>query len=86
MIWNQDIECASREQMREIQSRRLANMVKRVYDSVPFYRKKLKDKGIEPGDIKSIDQLKDLPFTLKTDLRDNYPFGLFTVPQSEIVS
>lgn len=85
MIWNQDIECASREQMREIQSRRLANMVKRVYDTVPFYRKKLKDKGIEPGDIKSIDQLKDLPFTLKTDLRDNYPFGLFTVPQSEIV-
>jgi phenylacetate-CoA ligase len=84
MIWNQ-VECADREQMREIQSKRLSDMIKRVYNTVPFYQKKLKDLGIEPGDIKSIDQLKDLPFTLKTDLRDNYPFGLFTVPQSEIV-
>lgn len=85
MIWNKEIECASREQMREIQSKRLVEMVKRVYDTVPFYHNKLKEKGIEPGDIKGIEQLKDLPFTLKTDLRDNYPFGLFTVPQSEIV-
>lgn len=85
MIWNQEIECASREQMREIQSRRLSEMIARVYKTVPFYRNKLKEKGIEPGDITSIDQLKDLPFTLKSDLRDNYPFGLFTVPQSEIV-
>jgi len=85
MIWNQEIECADREQMHEIQSIRLTQMVKRVYDTVPFYHNKLKEIGIEPGDIKSIDQLKNLPFTLKTDLRDNYPFGLFTVAQSEIV-
>jgi phenylacetate-CoA ligase len=85
MIWNKDIECASREQMREIQSQRLTTLVAKVYDSVPFYRSKLKEKGIEPGDIKSIDQLKHLPFTLKADLRDNYPFGLLAVPQAEIV-
>lgn len=71
--------------MREIQSQRLVKMLGRVYENVPFYRAKLKEKGIEPGDIKGIDQLKDLPFTLKTDLRDNYPFGLFATPQSEVV-
>lgn len=85
MIWNPEIECASREQMTEIQNKKLVKTVKRVYDNVPFYRNKLQEKGIEPGDIKSIEQLKDLPFTKKTDLRDNYPFGLFTVPQSDIV-
>ncbi|MDO8989676.1 MAG: phenylacetate--CoA ligase [Sideroxyarcus sp.] len=71
--------------MREIQSQRLVKMLGRVYENVPFYRAKLKEKGIEPGDIKGIDQLKDLPFTLKNDLRDNYPFGLFATPQSEVV-
>jgi len=71
--------------MREIQSQRLVKLVANVYNTVPFYRHKLKEKGIEPGDIKGIDQLKHLPFTLKTDLRDNYPFGLLAVPQSEIV-
>mgnify|MGYP001806248717 CR=1 FL=1 len=85
MIWDKDIECADREKLREIQSKRLVKMVERVYNNVPFYRNKLKEKGIEPGDIKGIDQLKDLPFTLKYDLRDNYPFGLFSAPQSEIV-
>jgi phenylacetate-CoA ligase len=56
-----------------------------MYDHVPFYREQLKAKGIEPGDIRSVDQLKYLPFTTKNDLRDNYPFGLFTVPQSDVV-
>lgn len=60
-------------------------MIQRIYDHVPFYRNKLKEVGIEPGDIRSVDQLKNLPFTTKSDLRDNYPFGLFTVPQSEVV-
>ncbi len=71
--------------MREIQSQRLARMLDEIYKTVPFYRSKLDEKGFQPGDIKSVDQLKDLPFTLKSDLRDNYPFGLFTVPQSKIV-
>ena len=85
MIWNNDMECADQQQMHEIQSRRLTAMIQRIYENVPFYRNKLKEEGIEPGDIRSVDQLKYLPFTTKNDLRDNYPFGLFTVPQCEVV-
>lgn len=85
MIWNPEIECAEREQMHELQSNRLTGMVKRMYDNVPFYRNKFDEIGLEPGDIKTVDQLKDLPFTNKNDLRDNYPFGLFTVPQTNVV-
>lgn len=85
MELNTEIETADRQHLTELQSKRLVKMVERIYNNVPFYKQKLKEKGIEPGDIKSIDQLKHLPFTIKNDLRDNYPFGLFTVPQSEIV-
>ena len=74
-----------REELLNLQGKRLAAMVKRVYDTVPFYRQKLQEQGIEPGDITTIDDLKKLPFTTKQDLRDNYPFGLFTVPQTDIV-
>lgn len=85
MIWNEYIEIADREKLRSIQNERLEQMIERIYHNVPFYRKKLQEKGIEPGDITSVEQLKELPFTTKEDLRDNYPFGLFAVPQSEIV-
>ncbi|TLU87314.1 MAG: phenylacetate--CoA ligase [Chlorobium sp.] len=85
MIWNKQYECMEREELLNLQGKRLAAMVKRVYDSVPFYRQKLQEQGIEPGDITTIDDLKKLPFTTKQDLRDNYPFGLFTVPQTDIV-
>ncbi len=74
-----------REELRKLQGERVKTMVQRVYDSVPFYRKKLQEAGIEPGDITTIDDLQKLPFTTKQDLRDNYPFGLFTVPQTDIV-
>ena len=74
-----------REELLKLQGERVSTMVKRVYDSVPFYRNKLDEMGIEPGDITTIDDLQKLPFTTKQDLRDNYPFGLFTVPQSDIV-
>ncbi len=74
-----------REELLKLQGERVAAMVKRVYDSVPFYRTRLQEMGIEPGDITTIDDLKKLPFTTKQDLRDNYPFGLFTLPQAEIV-
>ncbi len=74
-----------REELLKLQGERVAAMVKRVYDSVPFYRTRLQERGIEPGDITTIDDLKKLPFTTKQDLRDNYPFGLFTLPQAEIV-
>ncbi len=85
MIWNEFIETADRERLKEIQNERFLKMFERIYYQVPFYRKKLTEACIAPRDIKSIDQLKDLPFTEKEDLRDNYPFGLFTVPQNQIV-
>jgi phenylacetate-CoA ligase len=85
MIWNEKIECASRDSMNQIQSERLRKTVDRVYHNVPYYRKKMQDLGIMPEDIRSIDDLAKLPFTVKTDLRDNYPFGTFAVPMSEIV-
>ena len=74
-----------REQLREIQSRRLVKMAEYVYYNTPFYRKKFQEMGLEPGDIKSIDDIVKLPFTNKLDLRDNYPFGLAAVPMSQIV-
>ena len=85
MIWNETKECMSREEMTVLQSARLVKTVDRVYHNVPFYRNKMQQLGMEPGDIKGIEDLHKLPFTTKNDLRDNYPFGLFAVPQSEIV-
>ena len=85
MIWNEKIECAGREEMRSLQSKRLKDTVERIYHKVPSYRKKMQEKGLTPHDIQGIDDLRKLPFTTKADLRDNYPFGLFTVPMSEIV-
>jgi len=85
MIWNEPMECMDRENMRELQGRRLKEVVSRVYHNVPFYRKKMQQIGVEPGDINSIDDLAKLPFTTKQDLRDNYPFGLFATPKSEVV-
>ncbi len=85
MIWNEKAECMSRDEMISLQNKRLKETVKHVYDNVPFYRKKMQAKGIEPEDIKSIEDLPLLPFTTKDDLRDNYPFGLFAVPKKDIV-
>ena len=85
MIWNEYIECMSRDERVNLQSERLRKMVERLYSNVPFYRKKFQEAGISPTDIKGIEDLPKLPFTYKQDLRDNYPFGLFAVPQSEIV-
>ena len=85
MIWNETKECMSRDEIHNLQSVRLRKMVDRVYHSVEFYRRKMQQMGLEPGDIQSIDDLDKLPFTTKEDLRDNYPFGLFAVPQSEVV-
>ncbi len=85
MIWNKAIECASRDEMAAIQSERLIKTVERVYHNIPSYRAKMQEKGLAPADIKSIEDISKLPFTEKSDLRDNYPFGMFTVPMSEIV-
>lgn len=85
MIWNAKYECMEREALRKLQGKRLKAMVERVYNNVPFYRTKLRQTGMEPGDIRSIDDLGKLPFTTKQDLRDNYPFGLFAIPQESVV-
>ncbi len=80
-----EIETASREEMKAIQSERLINTVKRVYENVPHYRKKMEEIGIVPEDIKSIDDLYKLPFNYKQDLRDTYPYGMFAVPMKDVV-
>jgi len=85
MYWNKELECMDREQLRELQGKKLRATVKKVYENVPFYRKAFDEKGIRPEDIRTVDDIRHLPFTMKSDLRDNYPFGLFAVPQSEIV-
>ena len=73
-----------REQLRALQAKKLIATAKKVYENVPFYKKAFDDKGVRPEDIKSVDDVRHLPFTLKQDMRDNYPFGLFAVPRSEI--
>jgi phenylacetate-CoA ligase len=84
-IFKPEVECASRDEMKAIQTERLKKMVKNAYENVPFYKQKLDEAGISPDDINSIDDIAKLPFTVKTDLRDNYPFGLFAVPKEELV-
>ncbi|MDD4766861.1 MAG: phenylacetate--CoA ligase [Desulfotomaculaceae bacterium] len=75
----------SREKLAQLQLERLQATVQRVYQSVPFYKNAFKGRGLEPGDIKSLDDIRKLPFTYKQDLRDNYPNGLFAVPMEKIV-
>lgn len=84
-IWNRHIETMDRDGIRHIQSERLKETVERVYFNVPYYRNKMQEAGMGPESIRSIDDISKLPFTTKIDLRDNYPFGLFAVPMSEIV-
>ncbi len=83
--FNEKIETASREELEKIQSERLVNTVKRVYDNVPAYRNKMDEAGIKPEDIKTVADLEKLPFTYKQDLRDNYPYGLFACPMKDVV-
>jgi phenylacetate-CoA ligase len=85
MIWQKDIECMETGALKELQSERLVKLVNRAYENVPFYKTVLDQKGIVPSDIQTIDDISKLPFTRKTDLRDNYPFKLFAVPMSEIL-
>ncbi|MBU3875489.1 phenylacetate--CoA ligase [Faecalicatena sp. AGMB00832] len=79
------IECMSADEMAALQSKRLVDVVNRVYNNVDFYHKKMKDLGVEPGDIKGIEDINKLPFTTKEDLRDNYPFGLLAIPKKDVV-
>lgn len=80
-----EIECASRDQIRAWQDERLVKTVRRVYDNVAYYRRLMDEKGVQPGDIKSVDDLHLLPFLTKDDLRDAYPYGLLAAPLRDCV-
>jgi len=85
MYWNKEAETMPREELQKLQLQRLREVVRYAYERVPFYRKRFEAAGIKPEDIRSLEDLKYIPFTSKADLREVYPFGLFAVPLSEIV-
>jgi phenylacetate-CoA ligase len=84
-IWDAQHETMDREQLRALQLERLQAAVTRVYERVPFYRDKLTALGVEPSDVRSLDDVRGLPFTTKSDFREQYPFGLFAAPMEEVV-
>ena len=80
LIWNSPREQMERKALRELQLEKLKRNVFYVYENVPFYRKKMDELHAKPEDIRSLEDIRKLPMTKKSDLRDNYPFGLFAVP------
>lgn len=85
LIWDEEIECMSHEDMKELQLKRLQDTVKTAYNEVPYYHKRYSEANIYPEDIQTLDDIEKLPFTTKTDLRAAYPFGLFAVDLKDIV-
>lgn len=85
MYYQPEIETMSREDLQALQLERLQALVKRVYEKVPFYKESFDKAGVNPADIKSLSDLTKLPFTVKQDMRDAYPFGLFAVPRKDVV-
>ena len=83
--YQEEIECAPRETIKAIQDEKLVKQIRHVWDNVPYYRKKMEEKGVTPDDIKSTDDLYKLPFLSKEDLRVSYPYGLLGKPLSECV-
>ncbi len=83
--WNKEMELKNRKELDEIQTKRLRAIVKYCYEKVPFYNKRFKEIGLHPDDIKTKEDIVKIPITKKQDLRDNYPFGMFAVPLTEIV-
>src|ERR1700722_7458620 len=79
------IETASRDEITALQLARLKKTLQRAYDNVPHYRKSFDAKGVRPTDLNSLTDLAKFPFTVKKDLRDNYPFGMFAVPREQVV-
>jgi len=84
MIWKEDVECAERAELKALQSDHIKKLVPYIYQHCPVYQKKLDALGVRPDSIASIDDIKRLPFTTKEDMRDNYPYGLFSAPQEQI--
>ena len=84
-MFNPKEEAMPVPELRKLQGQRLQDLVRRAYENVPFYREKFQAKGVKPEDIRSIEDIAKLPFTLKPEFREQYPFGMFAVPQKEIV-
>lgn len=84
-IFNPAIECISRDELMAMQGERLRQVVRHEYDNVKLYRERMDAKGVKPEDIRTVEDLKYLPFTEKSDLRDEFPYGLLAVPREEIV-
>lgn len=85
MYYQPELETMSREELEKLQLNRLKDLVKRVYEKIPFYKESFDTAGVKPEDIRSLNDITKLPFTIKQDLRDAYPFKMFAVPQSEVV-
>ncbi len=85
MFFQNDIQTMSRSDIESLQLDRLKKLVKYCYDNVPFYHKRFDEAGVSPDDIKSLKDIERIPFTTKADMRDNYPFGMFAVPNKKIV-
>jgi phenylacetate-CoA ligase len=83
-IWNKEMETMPREELQKVQLKRMQETAERVYNKVPFYKKLFDDAGVKPADLKSIEDLAKFPFTVKQNLRDNYPFGPFAMPLDEV--
>lgn len=85
MIYDMEYETLPREALEAIQLRRLQNTLQRVYATVPFYKKRFDEVGFKPAELRTLGDLRRVPFTTKQDLRDNYPYGLFAVPMENVV-
>ncbi|MDO8869872.1 MAG: phenylacetate--CoA ligase [Methanobacteriaceae archaeon] len=85
MVWNEKAECMSRDDLNDLQLKKLQDVVKRAYENVPYYNKKFQNMGVFPEDIQSLEDIQKLPFTTKDDLRQVYPFGMFAVPKKDII-
>ncbi len=85
MFWQKEIETIGRKSLEKIQSEHLKETVARVYGRVPFYHERMRELGVRPEEIKSVKDVRKLPFTTRDDLRDNYPYGLLAMPKEEMV-
>jgi len=85
MFFQPEIETMSRSDLEKLQLKRLRESLERCYNNIPLYKQRFDESGLKPDDITSIDMLRKLPFTMKSDLRDNYPFGMFAVPKNEVI-
>lgn len=84
-IFQKEFECMSRDELTKLQSKRLVNQVKRMYETVKVFKERMDELNLKPSDIKGIEDLSKLPFSYKQDLRDNYPYGLFATPMTDVV-